>query len=75
MYNDSTNYWREIKLSLELDIPSILCIGETLEQRESNATLELLTLNSKRAQDISESEYGLLIVAYEPVWAMNRKNS
>ena len=72
MYNDSNKLIGEkLKLSLEKNIPSILCIGETLEQRESNATLKVIDAQLHEAlNDISESEYNMLIIAYEPVWAI-----
>ena len=49
----------------------ILCIGETLEQREAGATLDVLRAQLEgslaRADDAAAAE---LVIAYEPVWAI-----
>ncbi len=60
---------KKLHLLQENDITPILCIGETLEQREQNITKEVI---------ISQLEGGLknvtlkkeVIIAYEPVWAI-----
>lgn len=47
----------------------ILCVGETLEERESGITMEVIENQIKIALDgIPEAEE--LIIAYEPVWAI-----
>lgn len=55
------------KATLSQLIP-ILCIGETLEEREAGKTFDLLTLQLKTALGgLTPSQ---LILAYEPVWAI-----
>ena len=48
---------------------AIICIGETLAQREAGTTLEILTtqMTGSIPADINPD---LLVVAYEPVWAI-----
>lgn len=49
----------------------IVCIGETLDQRERNETLDVLDRQIKIGLDgVSTEQLGLLVLAYEPVWAI-----
>ncbi|AHH08017.1 triose-phosphate isomerase [Borrelia anserina] len=49
----------------------ILCIGETLEERENNKTLDIVLNQVRRGLDsVSESDLKRIILAYEPVWAI-----
>ena len=58
----------KIRLCLENGIKPILCVGETLQEKEQGKTKEIL------ARQISQGLEGLdltdLIIAYEPVWAI-----
>lgn len=59
---------RKIQRAQENGLISILCIGESLEEREEGQTFEVL------ATQLEESLKGLtaekLLIAYEPVWAI-----
>lgn len=62
---------RKVKRAIDAGLQPILCIGETLMEREGGETEEIL------ATQISECLHGLdskilkdLIIAYEPVWAI-----
>ena len=49
----------------------ILCIGETLEQREANQTLEVIATQLKAVQaKLKTEDYANVVIAYEPVWAI-----
>jgi triosephosphate isomerase len=49
----------------------IVCIGETLDQRERNETFEVLDRQIKLGfENITGEQLGQLVVAYEPVWAI-----
>ena len=49
----------------------IVCIGETLDQRERGQTLEVLDRQiTGGLEGISGEQLGQLVVAYEPVWAI-----
>jgi triosephosphate isomerase len=49
----------------------IICVGETLEEREKNITNEVLTTQVKGClAGLSASDVEKSIVAYEPVWAI-----
>jgi len=52
-------------------VDPILCIGETLEQREAEATLEVVGSQLEAVLDSTgDGLGGRLVVAYEPVWAI-----
>ncbi len=49
----------------------IICVGETLEQREKNITDQIVTTQIRGVlKEIGAAEVEKLIVAYEPVWAI-----
>jgi len=49
----------------------IICVGETLEEREKNITNQVVTAQVKGClKDIPAAEVEKLIIAYEPVWAI-----
>ena len=62
---------KKIKKALESGLKPIFCIGETLEQREKNVTIEVIKQQlTIGLNDISENSLSNIIVAYEPVWAI-----
>lgn len=53
------------------DLTPIICVGETLEQREANETLSLMEKQIRIALDgISAERAKQTIIAYEPIWAI-----
>tara|TARA_B100001123_G_scaffold429266_1_gene547501 strand:- start:565 stop:1347 length:783 start_codon:yes stop_codon:yes gene_type:complete len=53
------------------NLKPILCVGETLEERESGKTLEVVDTQIRGCLvDVSEKDAENLVVAYEPVWAI-----
>lgn len=62
---------KKLHLALVKDLLPILCVGETLEQRETNQTKE--TLKNQLSicfQGVKEEFLSHIIIAYEPVWAI-----
>ena len=60
-----------VRAALDAGLTVILCVGETLEQREQGITSELCALQTKIALGgVSEEELKRVIIAYEPVWAI-----
>lgn len=52
-------------------LTAIVCVGETLEQREQGITAELVAMQVKIALGgISKEQLSNIIIAYEPVWAI-----
>lgn len=61
----------KIGLALECGLEPIVCIGETLEQREAGKTLDVLRAQLQGGlADLSEEDISALTIAYEPVWAI-----
>ncbi len=60
---------RKLLAALAHDIIPILCVGETLDQRESGATGEVLTRQVIGGLKDVPPDAGF-VVAYEPVWAI-----
>ena len=59
------------RAALDNGLKVILCVGETLEQREKNITFETIAIQTKIAlTGVSEAELENVIIAYEPVWAI-----
>ncbi|MGP1361112.1 MAG: triose-phosphate isomerase [Candidatus Fimenecus sp.] len=62
---------KRVRAALDNDITVILCVGETLIQREQGITRETVALQTKVAlQGVSAAEMKKIIIAYEPVWAI-----
>ncbi|KAL8803786.1 MAG: hypothetical protein Q9182_002996 [Xanthomendoza sp. 2 TL-2023] len=60
---------RKTKAALDGGLGVILCVGETLEQREGNKTIEIVT-NQLKAVAEQTKDWSRVVVAYEPVWAI-----
>ncbi len=62
---------RKVRALLEVGLRPILCIGESLEQREQGATVGVvLGQLSAGLAGINSDALSELVVAYEPVWAI-----
>ena len=61
----------KVRAALDAQLTPILCVGESLDQRESNRTFEVLDRQlTKGLTSIPANQVGTLIVAYEPIWAI-----
>ncbi len=62
---------KKLKAALKHGIKPILCVGETLEQREANVEKETVkTQIVKSLCDIDADCFKNIVIAYEPVWAI-----
>lgn len=62
---------RKVLATLAAGLFPIVCIGETLEERERNETLGVLDRQLKQGLDgLNGDQVASLVVAYEPVWAI-----
>ena len=61
----------KVKAALGHGLKPILCVGETLEQRESGRAAEVISEQVKKGlAETSGLNISGLVVAYEPVWAI-----
>ena len=62
---------KKIKAAFENELKPIVCVGETLEQRESGKAEEIITKQTELAlQGLTNNQVENTIIAYEPIWAI-----
>ncbi|MCL2760943.1 MAG: triose-phosphate isomerase [Desulfuromonadales bacterium] len=62
---------KKLKAALSKGLTVILCVGETLQEREMGKTFDLLQKQLKGGlSGISSNSFDKIIIAYEPVWAI-----
>ena len=62
---------KKVKAALEASLTPILCVGETLAEREANQTEAVLERQFRGAVGaLTGAEFSRIILAYEPVWAI-----
>src|SRR5256885_7041438 len=62
---------RKVKAAHEASLRPIVCIGETLEQRDHGNVEKILSIQLRGSlKDLSEKELQETVIAYEPVWAI-----
>lgn len=61
----------KVLTALENGLVPIMCVGESLEQREQGITEEWITMQIKSAlRNVPEEKIRKVIIAYEPIWAI-----
>ena len=62
---------KKIKAAFENGLKPIVCVGETLEQREEGKAVEVITRQTELAlEGLTKEEVKSTIIAYEPIWAI-----
>lgn len=62
---------KKMKAAIKAGLIPVLCIGETLEERESQKTYRVLETQLNGAfAGITAAEAAKVVIAYEPVWAI-----
>jgi len=60
-----------VKAALAAGLKPIICVGESLEEREAGKTEEVVTRQTKAAFDgVSKEDLVNTVIAYEPIWAI-----
>ena len=62
---------KKIKAAFKYGLKPIVCVGETLEQREAGKAVDVITKQTELAlEDLSNEQVENTIIAYEPIWAI-----
>ena len=62
---------KKVHAALEAGLHPIICVGESLEQREMGVTMELIALQVKSAlAGVAAEKVRKCVIAYEPIWAI-----
>jgi triosephosphate isomerase len=61
---------RKVRAALEADLTPVLCVGETLAEREQGQTLAVVERQLAAGLELRTEQMDEVVVAYEPVWAI-----
>ncbi|MCC0690213.1 triose-phosphate isomerase [Clostridioides sp. ZZV14-6387] len=62
---------KKVLKALEVEIDPILCVGETLAQREAGKTKDVCKVQVEKAlENVLKDDLAKVVVAYEPIWAI-----
>ena len=62
---------KKVKAAHKYELKPIVCVGETLEQKEAGETTEVITSQTRLAlEGLSKEQVEGTIIAYEPIWAI-----
>lgn len=62
---------RRLRAALNYDLTPVLCLGETLAEREVGSTFQVLEMQLRGGlQEVSAAQAAQVVLAYEPVWAI-----
>lgn len=58
------------RLALDNNLKPIFCVGEVLEERENGTYNDVVAAQVEALFDLSAEDFGKVVIAYEPVWAI-----
>ena len=62
---------KKIKKAIENGLKPIVCVGESLEQKEEGKTKDIITSQTRFAlEGLDKEQLKSIIIAYEPIWAI-----
>jgi len=62
---------KKVHAAFKHGLVPIMCVGETLEQREANKTADVVTTQvNEGLKGLSEDQVKQTVIAYEPIWAI-----
>lgn len=67
--NEDVN--KKVRAALQFNLLPVLCVGETLQEREAGKTMAKIKNQLEKAlQGVENREMNKIVVAYEPIWAI-----
>ena len=70
------NVREKVRAAFRVGLAPVVCVGETLSQREGGRTEEVVSTQIHGAiEDLRAEQVGALTIAYEPVWAIGTGHS
>lgn len=67
---DNEILFKKLKAALNYNLKPILCIGETINERQSGRTFEVLQHQLQVLNELDKGKLTKITIAYEPVWAI-----
>lgn len=62
---------RKVKSAFKNNLKPIVCVGESLEEREKGITKDIITTQTRLAlEGLTDEQVEKTIIAYEPIWAI-----
>ena len=62
---------KKLKAAFKYGLKPIVCVGETLEEREAGKAEEIITSQTEKAlEGLTDEQVADTIIAYEPIWAI-----
>ena len=72
LFNETNDFInRKVKRALTDGIQPIVCVGETLEEKNAGQAQDVITKQiTESLKDVTDEQLGTIVLAYEPVWAI-----
>lgn len=69
-HTDDAAVGKQITLALGVGLKVIACVGETLEERKANQTMDVIQRQMAAIKAAVGTQWSSIVIAYEPVWAI-----